>query len=192
MTAATEIQRQIRGYLGRRKGYDKYREWVVHNSLQYVQARVRGVFERRRWQKRRVGVLQQRGATAIAAAMRGFLVRKQVAKLKHGNGMDRAKELLSVVLQRTWRAYVDRSFVRVLRREAYARAVEAAKHQAVKELMARRVQKIWRQRQSRKTCDLLKAARDAREARAALELTSCVVMQRVLRGHLGRQVGGLG
>ena len=49
------------------------------------------------------------------------------------------------------------------------------------------VQGCWRRRASKKSCDLLRAARDARRAREALELRSCVVMQRVLRGHLGRQ-----
>lgn len=36
-------------------------------------------------------------------------------------------------------------------------------------------------------CDLLRALRDARTARLALELASCVQLQRVLRGHFGRQ-----
>jgi len=35
-------------------------------------------------------------------------------------------------------------------------------------------------------CDLLRALRDARNARIALELASCQQLQRVLRGHLGR------
>jgi len=186
VASSVTLQRIARGWLGRRRARQWYREWVVAHTLQLVQARVRGVFERRRWQRRRIAVLQQRGATCISSAYRGYAGRLRVRRIKGLESDDRRNEVLAVLVQRWWRSYVDRAFVRVLRREAYAKAIEAAKARAVLEVKARLVQGAWRRRAAEQNCDLLRAARDARIAREALELASCVKMQRVLRGHLGR------
>jgi hypothetical protein len=55
-----------------------------------------------------------------------------------------------MLVQRTWRGYVDRAFVKCLRREAYQKSIAAAKHRARLELKARIVQGAWRRRQAKK------------------------------------------
>ena len=119
----------MRGFLGRRRAYEQYRRWVVSATLKLVQARVRGVFERRRWQKRKQAVLQTRSATAIAAALRGCVVRRSVATRRRAASLKVAQRVLAVLLQARWRSYCDRQFVRVLRRETYARG--AAENAAI-------------------------------------------------------------
>ena len=97
-------------------------------------------------------------------------------------------EVVSVQIQRLWRGHVDRAFVKVIRRDLYERAIEAAQFQALLEVKARLVQGIWRKRTSRRQCDLLRAARDAKWAREELEERCARLMQRILRGFFGRNV----
>jgi len=54
-----------------------------------------------------------------------------------------------MLVQRTWRGYVDRAFVQCLRREAYQKSIAAAKYRARLELKARIVQGAWRRRQAK-------------------------------------------
>jgi hypothetical protein len=95
--------------------------------------------------------------------------------------------MLALLVQRVWRGYMDRVFVRVLRREIYAHQMKAARHQALMEVKARVIQSKWRARQSSKAFGLLKAAKEAKEARLKLEQASALQIQRILRGHFGRQ-----
>jgi len=86
----------MRGFLGRRRANEQYVTWVIQNLLKKVQARFRGVLERKKWMRRRLAALQKRAATAIAAASRGFRARRMVARLRACDETDRRDEVCTV------------------------------------------------------------------------------------------------
>ena len=92
-TAAVLMQAHMRAYLGKKRAAERYREWVMAALLCKVQARVRGVLARSRWQKRRLAALTQRCATSVAAAMRGTMGRRRVAQIRSGVSDNRRNEV---------------------------------------------------------------------------------------------------
>lgn len=91
--AAVLMQAHMRAYLGKKRANERYREWVMAALLCKVQARVRGVLARSRWQKRRLAALTKRCATSVAAAMRGTMSRRRVAQIRSGVSDNRRNEV---------------------------------------------------------------------------------------------------
>jgi len=87
------MQAHMRAYLGKKRANERYREWVMAALLCKVQARVRGVLARSRWQKRRLAALTKRCATSVAAAMRGTMSRRRVAQIRSGVSDNRRNEV---------------------------------------------------------------------------------------------------
>jgi myosin heavy subunit len=166
--AATQIQRLIRGHLGRLrfKRLDALRqlEREQRRRVVYIQAAVRGFIGRRRYKRLRAIYLQNMkgyfSATQIQRIYRGYSDRGYFRRLRRLHA--------AITCQRYFRGYIAR---KAANRERQRLALLQKKHKA-----AAKIQSVWRMKVAREEYRSLR-----------IHILAAIELQRTFRGYLGRK-----
>lgn len=166
--AATQIQRLIRGHLGRLRfaRLDALRqlEREQRRRVVYIQAAARGFIGRRRYKRLRAIYLQNMkgyfSATQIQRVYRGYADRGYFRRLRRLHS--------AITCQRVFRGFLAR---KAANRERQRLALLQKKHRA-----AAKIQSVWRMKVAREEYRSLR-----------IHILAAIEIQRSFRGYLGRK-----
>lgn len=183
---ATKIQSIIRKKFAHRIYWERYRERLLTQVIPLFQAHVRGYFQRKRYKVIRQQWHCIKMATLIQTKWRNYfalherirIVKKQ-RFLKHCNAM-------SLMIERVYRGHRGRTRATKIRTKQVNERIERGRKQALVEISASRVQRIFRGFVARKRVEQMYIRREQLRAHKALQLRSMLFIQRVGRGKIGR------
>lgn len=183
---ATQIESLWRGALARVGIRSVKRRLFVVKSVTNLQSATRGYFERRRVAEITLTRREYMAATWFAAAWRGAIVRRDVAKVHKARALLAKHASYSLIIQRYYRAHLGRLRMSAFRAAIDLAGMQAARIRARQEVSATKIHSRWRGIKARTVANDLRRARDEALARQLLELRSAVKVARICRGRRGR------
>ena len=128
--AAGEIQRHIRGHLGRGGARAARQEWVIKHTLRKAQARMRGWLQRRKFAAEREEMRLEWLTTVIQSRWRGLQGRRRIKVFQELQRALKIKDAAARQMQRAFRGLSDRLRIKKLRDARARRELNEAKYRA--------------------------------------------------------------
>eukprot|EP01039_Chlorochromonas_danica_P000703 gene703-762_t len=183
---AIKIQSMIRKRFAHRVFWERYRERLLAQAIPLFQAHVRGYFQRKRYSVIQQQLHRIRMATKIQSKWRNYsALHDRIRKIKRLKWEKRCNEM-ALTIQRVWRGHCDRKVVNKIRTKQANERMEKGRKQALKEIAAAIIQRIFRGHSARIRVYAMQQEREAQRKRQLLEMRCMRFIQRVARGKLGR------
>eukprot|EP01041_Mallomonas_annulata_P002654 gene2654-5210_t len=197
MIAATELHRSrmeaaltIQCALRRKFAYNKYRfhrrMWLVNDVIPRVQARVRGMIQRRKYAVMQLEVLRHRMATKLQACYRRFIAVRDFDRQLKAIRKRALHTIKALLIQSTYRRLLARRIAQDRRNERANVRLQEAKKTTNRQLSAIRIQCAVRMLLARREVSRRMAVRDELIALTRLRTRMSIVIERVTRGMWGR------
>ena len=163
------------------------RIWLMNVMFPRAQARVRGVLQRVRYASILLGIRKVRLATKIQSWYRGCVHYRAYTKWQKAKRKQAFQQSKALKIQSAYRRLLAYRRVQDIRNEAANARLDAAKAMTRMQLAAIRIQTGGRVKLARLNVGRRLASRDELLRVRALRLHSALLLQRVVRGFLGRR-----
>ena len=185
--AAVQVQRIMRGCLGRGGVREIRQQHIIKYQLPKAQAWIRGFLRRLKWTKVKSARLSEWAATTIQAAWAGTLDRRLVKRMLTVKVVFSNRESQCTHIQRVFRGHKGRQKMQGVRDALARKELAEARERARLERAATIIQRVRRGYTDRNYTDGLRKERERRRARELLRDVSMRKVQRVYRGLVGRK-----
>ncbi|ETV88806.1 hypothetical protein H257_00298 [Aphanomyces astaci] len=185
--SAILIQAIMRGCLARGGIYGAMLRRVVRDVLPKIQALVRGFLARAGYRRMRLAIVQEAKTRVIQRAFRHYKVKMLCRRARRVMQIRQHQDAAALIFQKIFRGHRDRLVVHRMREDLRRIAQLDSRRQAMTEVAATRVQRLWRGHKGRGDVALRKKLIELRRVQAEKEQVAASYLQRVYRGHHGRK-----